>query len=65
MHRENSGLESFNLCRKLNEIEFPNKVTNSPYAVNSIAPQTPISIMMELNNWFNESLEKVVIDPGT
>jgi len=36
-------------------------VPNLPYSVKSITPATPISLMMELKNWQNESIKRVKI----
>ena len=52
-----------NLSKKLHDIKFPSKVPNSPYPLKNMTPATPISMMMELNNWMKLNREKVVFLP--
>ena len=55
--------ENISLSKKLNEIKFPQRVPNSPYAMKNITPATPISMMMELKNWLKSNIAKVTILP--
>lgn len=59
LNYDQSHVDNIDLSKTLNQVKFPSKVPNSPYSVKNITPATPISMMMELKNWLQQSVNRV------